>query len=138
MQSCHLIVLVCSVRFFTTDWIDPCLTFIAEETRIRWLQSQTRAETLLVKIKEVINSGIYKAEDTLFHLMALLSGGWEDTKDRSADALEKAKVKAGESKGYLEKKASETRNWAQEKMNHARETSGEKMKVEGEKLKGEL
>ena len=106
--------------------------------RIRWLQSRTRAETLLVNIKEVINSGIYKAEDTLFHLMALLSGGWEDTKDRSSDAYEKVKDKADESKGYLEKKASEMRDWAQEKMNRAQETTGEKMKVAGEKLKGEL
>lgn len=118
--------------------MDAWLNIIAEETRVRWLQSQTRAETLLVKIKEVINSGIYKAEDTLFHLMALLSGGWEDTKDRSADVYEKAKDKAGEGKGFLEKKASETRDWAQEKINRARETTGEKMKVGGEKLKGEL
>ncbi|KAF8966874.1 hypothetical protein BDZ97DRAFT_1805672, partial [Flammula alnicola] len=40
---------------------------LLQETRIRWIQTQTRAETLFAKIKEIVNSGIYKAEDVLFY-----------------------------------------------------------------------
>jgi hypothetical protein len=111
--------------------LSTTLTSITEETRIRWVQTQTRAESLLVKIKEVINSGIYKAEDTLSHLFALLSGGWEEKKERAKD-------KGAEGRDYLEKKAGEGRDWADEKVGDARETAGEKIKVGGQKLKGEL
>jgi hypothetical protein len=111
---------------------------LLQETRIRWLQSQTRAENLLAKIREVINSGIYKAEDTLSYLLTLLSGGWEEAKDRSADAYEKVKEEGAEKQSHLEKKASEMRDRVQEKVGDARETAGEKVKVGGQKLKGEL
>ena len=114
------------------------LTSIAEETRIRWLQTRTRADSLLSKVKDVINSGIYRAEDTLSHLWALLSGGWEETKNHSSDAYEKGKDKGAEGQAYLEKKAGETRDWVQEKADGARETAGEKIKVGGQKIKGEL
>lgn len=114
------------------------LTRITEETRIRWLQTQTNAESLLVKIKELINSGIYRAEDTLSHLLNLLSGGWDDAKDRSADVYEKAKSKGPEKEAHFEKKASETGDWAKEKADDTKQTVGDKIKVGGQKLKGEL
>lgn len=70
--------------------------------------------------------------------MALLSGGWEDTKSRSADTYERAKDNGAAGRDYLEKKTTETRDWTQEKVGNAREAAGEKIKVGGQKLKGEL
>ncbi len=130
-----------------------CITTLtsafAEETRIRWLQTRTRADALYGKIKDVVNSGIFKTEDTLSHLFALLSGGWEDTKDKSADGYEKTKSKVGEGRAYADEKAGEASSWAEErvddvkkstgeKVHEAREAAGEKVKVGGQKLKGEL
>lgn len=80
------------------------------------MQSQTRAESLFAKIKELVNSGYFKAEDVLHNIMSLLVGGWEETKH------------AGE----------KTQDWADEKANEARLKAGEKVKVTGQKMKGEL
>lgn len=129
--------------------ITMLMSSLAEETRIRWVQTQTRADALYGKIKEVVNSGIFKAEDALTHLLSLLSGGWEDAKDKSADAYEKTKSKVGEGRAYVDEKAREASSWAEEniddvkksageKVHDAREATGEKVKVGGQKLKGEL
>ena len=47
-----------------------------EETRIRWVQTQTRAEALLAKIQELVNDSVYKTEDILSRVLSVLSGGW--------------------------------------------------------------
>jgi len=125
------------------------LISITEETRIRWIQTQTRAETLLARIREVINSGIFKIEEALSHLFALLSGGWGETKGKSAEAYETTKGKVDEGQEYLQKKASDSGEWAHEKagdasgwarqkVHDAKEVVGEKVKVSGQKIKGEL
>ncbi len=103
----------------------------------------------MARIREVINSGIFKTEDALSHLFALLSGGWEETKGKSAEAYEKTKSKVSGGQEYLQKKASDSGDWAQEKagdasgwtqgkVDDAREVVGEKVKTSGQKLKGEL
>ncbi|KJA22101.1 hypothetical protein HYPSUDRAFT_117994, partial [Hypholoma sublateritium FD-334 SS-4] len=47
---------------------------LLQETRVRWVQSQQRAETIFEKIKELVNSGLYKAEDVISRIMSLLKG----------------------------------------------------------------
>jgi hypothetical protein len=153
MESMRGISLLTVLASFVSLNIAFCITMptftFAEETRIRWLQTRTRADALYGKIKEVVNSGIFKTEDVLTHLFALLSGGWEDTKDKSADAYEKTKSKVGEGRAYADEKAGEASGWAGEKVDDvkksagdkihdAREAAGEKVKVSGQKLKGEL
>jgi len=149
MRMCLLLVpdsFVCPLH--PVDY--QVLTHIsAEETRIRWVQTQTRADNLFLKIKELVNSGIYAAEDVLHHLMALLSGGWEETKEKSGEAYgagkaktsevyEEGKAKAGEAQGWAGKKKGEAEGWAEEKVDNARKATGEKVKVGGQKIKGEL
>jgi len=68
---------------------DPLL--FTEETRIRYVQSMTKAESLYSKIKELVNSGVYRAEEVLYRVMHLLSGGWEETKEKVEDASDKTK-----------------------------------------------
>lgn len=81
------------------------LFFFAEETRIRWVQTQTHAETLFNKISELVNSGVYKAEDALIKIFSILTGSnWGETKDGATEWVEhkyddmKEKVGAGSQK----------------------------------------
>ena len=60
------------------------LPVVTEETRIRWIQTQNSAEALFTKIKEVVNSGVYRAEEALHRLVSLLTGGWEGKSNEDA------------------------------------------------------
>ena len=108
---------------------------LTEETRIRWVQTQNSAEALFTKIKEVVNSGAYRAEEALHRLFSLLIGKgkscasyedgvygdakskWEETKKSGADAFETSA------------------EWADDIVDKGREKLGEKVK---EKMTGEL
>src|ERR1700709_954097 len=46
---------------------------IAEETRIRWVQASTRAETLFAKLKEIVNSSVGAVEDRLTRILEVRS-----------------------------------------------------------------
>ncbi|KAH9476956.1 Stress response protein ish1 [Psilocybe cubensis] len=140
---------------------------LLQETRIRWIQTHTHAENMIAKIKEIVNSGIYKAEDILVHLYHLLSGGWEETKGkadstkRSAEntydhakhqgAMGYENVKKSAQQGWEDTKDAvddrweETKNradwakdWTKESAEDVRQNVGEKVKVGGQKIKGEL
>ncbi|KAF8900184.1 hypothetical protein CPB84DRAFT_1815495 [Gymnopilus junonius] len=111
---------------------------LLQEVRVRWVQTKSRAETIYDRIKEMVNSGIYRAEDVLHHVLALLNGGWEETKGKvegtkrsGEQAWDDAKKKAS---GDYEKAA----NWASDSAEDARQKAGEKIKVTGQKVKGEL
>ena len=111
---------------------------IIEETRIRWIQTQTRAETFLARIREVIISVIFKTKDAFSHLFALLSGGWAETKGKVGEGQEYLQKRASDSGDWAQEKAGHASGWAQQKVDNAREVVGEKVKVSGQKLKGEL
>ena len=109
-----------------------------EETRIRCIQTQNSAEALFTKIKEVVNSGIYRAEEALYRLLSLLIGGWEDGKGKSNEgaAYEEAKPEWEETK--MSEDASETSaEWVEDIVDKPREKVGEKVKVGEVKVKGE-
>lgn len=45
----------------------------AEETRIRWVQASSRAETLFAKLKEIVNSSVGAVEDRLARILEVCS-----------------------------------------------------------------
>ena len=90
---------------------------LTEETRIRWIQTQNSAEALFSKIKGVVNSGVYRAEEALNRLSSLVSGGckgsvcvddvksgWEETKDAFQTSAESAEDVVGKAKEKLDEK----------------------------------
>lgn len=107
-----------------------------EETRIRWIQTQNSAEVLFTKIKEVVNSGVYRAEEALHRLLNLLMGGWEDGKDKDP-AHEDAKSECEETKKSEDAFETATK-WADDVVDKGREKLSEKVKVGEKKMKGEL
>jgi hypothetical protein len=44
-----------------------------EETRVRWVQAHTRAEAAFLKVREIVNEGVGKAEDALHHIVSLVT-----------------------------------------------------------------
>ena len=109
-----------------------------EETRIRWVQTQNSAEDLFSKIKEVVNSGVYRADDALHRLWSLLIGGWEDGKGKAKTGYENVKD-AGKSEWETKKKSADPyEEWAEDPIDKGREKLGEKVQVGGEKMEGEL
>jgi hypothetical protein len=111
---------------------------LLQETRIRWVQTQNGAEVLFSKIKEVVNSGVYKADDVLHRLWSLLMGGWEDGKGKAKTGYENVKD-AGKSDWEETKKRSADayEEWAEDPIDKGREKLGEKVQV-GERMGGEL
>ena len=122
VRSLHLIYQIFTYRFVT------------EETRIRWIQSQNSAEALLSKIKGVVNSGVYKAEEALHRLYSLLVGGWEDGKSKTAACGDAAKTEWEEAKDAFETSTES----AEDLVNKAKEKLDEKVKVGERKVKTEL
>ena len=124
------------LRTFATSHIE-FLTYhriVTEETRIRWIQSQNSAEALLSKIKGVVNSGVYKAEEALHRLYSLLVGGWEDGKSKGAACGDAAKTEWEEAKDAFETSTES----AEDLVNKAKEKLDEKVKVGERKVKTEL
>ncbi|KAF4611540.1 hypothetical protein D9613_003832 [Agrocybe pediades] len=98
---------------------------LLQETRIRWVQTHTRAENLFAKIKEIVNSGIYKAEDALLHLVSLLGGGWEETKEKAENTKRAAERQYEDVKHQGEAGWEEAKNKADEAYGSAKH-QGEK------------
>lgn len=46
---------------------------ITEETRIRWVQASSRAETIFAKLKEIVNSSVGAVEDRLARILEVRS-----------------------------------------------------------------
>ncbi|KAF9234015.1 hypothetical protein BU15DRAFT_66091 [Melanogaster broomeanus] len=49
---------------------------LLQETRIRWVQAHTRAETIFAKLKEIVNSSVEVVEEKLSQVLKVLSGHW--------------------------------------------------------------
>ncbi|KAG1744641.1 uncharacterized protein EDB91DRAFT_1123684 [Suillus paluster] len=114
---------------------------LLQETRIRWVQASDRADTILTKLKEIVNSSVGAVEDRLARILELLSGHshcasekagetrstwyWcsqkgNEVKGKGSDYAECAKKKA-EEQGYDEKVkgAGESIKWGGEKVKSA-------------------
>lgn len=149
MKNIFLVtVLVSCVRSLPPQTIKK-LKSIIEETRIRWVQTQNSAEALLSKIKEIANSGVYRVEDALHRVLSLVSGRWEEGKEKANAGYES--IKHAEDAAYENGKSEweETKRksgdaydtsagWAEDIVDKEREKIGEKVKVGGQKIKGEF
>jgi cell division septum initiation protein DivIVA len=113
------------------DYIPGDRPSLLHETRIRWIQTQNSAEAVFSKIKEVVNSGVYKAEESLHRLYSLLVGGWEGSKNKGAACGDAVKAEWEETKNASEESAEDL-------LDKAREKIDEKVKVGEEKMKNEL
>ncbi|KAK2465130.1 hypothetical protein APHAL10511_002822 [Amanita phalloides] len=133
---------------------------LLQETRIRWIQVQNQAEAVFNKIKEIVNEGVYKAEEGIGHVWGILTGTWNETREYAVEkaqeghttyesAREGAKEKyehAKETVGNEYREASRrAEEWEEARVSdaegaqhQAREKVGETMKHAGERLKGEL
>lgn len=105
-----------------------------EETRIRWVESHQHAETIFQKIKELVNSGLYKAEDVISHIMSLLKGDLDSVTHHAGSAYDATKHKAEEGVNKVKERAGSAEGWTGEKV----EAAGDKVKASGQKLQGEL
>ncbi|KAF9478563.1 hypothetical protein BDN70DRAFT_879790 [Pholiota conissans] len=109
---------------------------LLQETRIRWVQAHGRAENIFAKIKELVNSGIYKADEVLTKIMNLLKGDLDDglTSLKSTEAYDAATHKAEQAKAGVKDGKANAEDWVGEKV----ESAGDKVKTAGRKLQGEL
>lgn len=59
----------------TSDMSSPYLRLnvYAEETRIRWVQTTTRTETVLARLKEIINSSVEAVEEKVARVLEVRS-----------------------------------------------------------------
>jgi len=96
---------------------------LLQETRIKWVQANNKAESIYTKLAELISSGTHAVEDTLGRVLEVLSG--------TPDYL---KEEASQAKGYAGKKGEEARQTTGDYVKGA----GDHVKKGGEKLKGEL
>ncbi|KAH7927196.1 hypothetical protein BV22DRAFT_1111238 [Leucogyrophana mollusca] len=104
---------------------------LLQETRIRWVQTSNRAETIFAKLKEIVNGGVEAAEEKLARVLEVLSGASHDTSRYANEKAGDAKGykdsawswgshKANDAKGYAEEKKDSTWGWGSQKADQAR------------------
>jgi hypothetical protein len=71
-------------------------SLFAEETRIRWVQTHTRAEALYMRIREVVNEGVEAAEEKLGRVLEILSGGYDEAGEKVKEESKKGQEKAAQ------------------------------------------
>lgn len=98
------------------------------------MQSQQRAETLFEKIKELVNSGLYKAGDVISRIMNLLKGDLDSASHHASSMYDATKRKAEAGWSEAKERTDSAEGWTGEKV----EAAGDKVKASGQKLKGEL
>lgn len=110
-----------------------------EETRIRWVQAQTRAEALLGKIRELVNDSVYKTEDILSRVLSVLSGGWVEVRDRVTSGYDVNQPVETAEKEFEEvrKSGGNYKEGVKGKAKEAKDTVDEKVKA-GQKATSEL
>lgn len=89
---------------------------LLQETRIRWVQTENRANYLLAKIRELANDSAHKVEDVLSSIYHLVSTGALDTKRAAQHDYDAAKegyadMKKRTSKEYENAKAYGEKNY---------------------------
>ncbi|KAG2098385.1 uncharacterized protein F5147DRAFT_713759 [Suillus discolor] len=107
---------------------------LLQETRIRWVQTSNRAETIFTKLNEIINSGVGAVEDRLARILELLSGHLHYASEKTSDA-----------RAYAEDKKDSAWHWCSQKGDNAKgknadyaECAKSKLQEQGfnEKVKG--
>ncbi|KAI6038000.1 hypothetical protein EDC04DRAFT_3114032 [Pisolithus marmoratus] len=63
---------------------------LLQETRIRWVQASTRAESIFTKLRDAVNSGVITIEDTLSWIC-----------DALADRVHQSRLKAEQAKDFV-------------------------------------
>ncbi|KAF8347380.1 hypothetical protein F5887DRAFT_1072378 [Amanita rubescens] len=56
---------------------------LLQETRIQWIQVQHHAEATLNKIRDIVNEGVYKAEEGLGRIWSILAGTRDKAKEHA-------------------------------------------------------
>jgi hypothetical protein len=74
---------------------------LAEETRIRWVQTQTTFE----RLRDFVNSGVEATEETLGRVMEMLTGEGEKAKNEAKANAKTAKTEAKKGKENIREKA---------------------------------
>lgn len=117
---------------------------LLQEVRIRWVQTQTKAEGLYAHVKELVMSGVETTEEKLGMILDMLTGYTEHTTQRTAAKYGRAKAKAGEKYDDVSaaagEKYDEASKAAGETAEAAQEYVGEKYadaKGKADKKKGE-
>ncbi|KAG1807829.1 uncharacterized protein BJ212DRAFT_1385678 [Suillus subaureus] len=87
---------------------------LLQETRIRWVQTSKRAETIFTKLKEIVDSSVGAVEDRLARILELLSGHSLHTSE-----------KAGDARAYAEDKKDSAWHWCSQKGDDAKGKGGE-------------
>ncbi|EPQ55816.1 hypothetical protein GLOTRDRAFT_138588 [Gloeophyllum trabeum ATCC 11539] len=92
---------------------------LLQEVRIRWVQTQTKTEALYIKLRSLLASGVYIAEEKLGQALDILSGHAEESKRYAGDKYEETKDWAGEkydeNKAYANEKYEQGKGYANEK-----------------------
>ncbi|KAH0834054.1 hypothetical protein J3R83DRAFT_11338 [Lanmaoa asiatica] len=123
------------------------LKFPAEETRIRWVQTSTRAETIFARLQEIINSSVEVGEEKVARILEVLSGHSRDAaryaSEKVDDAHECADMKKARAWSWgshkvdqVREKAEEARQFAQKEGYDAVKRSSESMHWGREKVQG--
>lgn len=122
---------------------------LLQETRIRWVQTTNTAESIYLRIKEIINSGVGAVEERLNQIFSLLTGVKEDTKAESEKEFKEAQARLEKEfaarKREAEKAYREAKTNAEKVYNEAKTEAGKnyndakrQTKGSSEKLKAEL
>jgi hypothetical protein len=89
---------------------------------------------MFAKIKDIVNSGIYKADEVVSKIMNLLKGDLDAALHKPVEAYDASLHKGEEVKDSAKEKLDHAESWVGEKI----ETAGDKVKTTGQKLQGEL
>lgn len=71
---------------------------LLQETRVRWVQTTNRADALYNAIRDMINSGIVFAENTLFYILESLSSMADQSKECASEKVAQGKEYADSAK----------------------------------------
>jgi hypothetical protein len=93
-------------RGVSEDAIPTSRPGLLQEVRIRWVQTQTRAESLIARVTDIVNSNVHYAEQKIGEILSLLTG-------TARSAEDSAKASYDDAKGYAQEKAHDA-EWAAE------------------------
>jgi hypothetical protein len=120
---------------------------LLQETRVRWVQAQSRADALWAKLKDTVNGVEEGVEERLWNVWRLLRGGLEGVdgekewytggKRAAEEKREEGREKGARAYTDAEKMYEQGKERAYEHGEKV-EDAGEKMKTAGQKAKGEL
>ncbi|KAF8638420.1 hypothetical protein AX17_002227 [Amanita inopinata Kibby_2008] len=94
---------------------------LLQETRIRWIQTQNKAEAAFAKIRDIVNEGVYMAEENLNRVFGVLVSHWDDTKERVTRGYDKAAHAAHEGAETVQHEYEGAKESAKDKYEHAKE-----------------